>query len=267
MPLITSPHDTLPPIGDIPLLLTEPDRAIEHAPSGIQVGLVRLGAWFIRRVPRLPDGFEGLGAYLIRIPYDLDVEPGQPPPHRLEIGFTFAAGGVSVHDALPRRAGGRAAGGDYVLNGQLTFSRRGDDVADRLVPDISLPEGSPGGQAFGTGTSTIRWRLPGTAKARLNGGGHVCWIVLLVPAGMTEIRVLAAASFTLPGDERGLREVAVPDAFTVPLPEERPAVAHRAPAGRRVFVSYVHESPAHKADVKTLSGLLWDEGGVTVILD
>jgi hypothetical protein len=269
MPLNSRPDGTLPPIGDIPLLLVAPERVIELAPSGISVGLITLGAWLISRVPRLPDSFGGHSAYLIRIPYDLDLEPGGTSPRRLEISFTFATDGVSVHDALPQRATGRAEQSTYVLNGQLTFSRQDDIVIDRLMSDISLPEGSPGSQLLGTGTSTIRCRLSGTARTPLRAGPHVCWIVLLVPSDLPEVRVIAAASFTLPDShERDLREMTLPDAFTVALPgDHRPAVAHRAATGKRVFVSYVHESATHKADVKTLSDLLRAEGDVTVILD
>jgi hypothetical protein len=274
MPPTMSSDTPLAPIGDIPLLLADPDRAVSLAPSGVPAGLIRLGAWHITRVPRLPDSFDGYHAYLIRIPYDLDVDPDGAPPRRFEVGFTFATDGVSVHDAVPRRVSDRPGNGGYVLDGQATFAPEDATVADRLLPDIVRPVGSPGGQLSGVGTAAIRWRLSGSARDPLGAGSHVGWIVLLVPAGVTEVRVLATASFALPdnrgdnrGDDRGLREVALPDAFTVALPAEQTAVAHRAGSGTRVFISYVHESTAHKAAVKTLSDLLRDEGDVTVILD
>jgi hypothetical protein len=269
IPLVTNSDSRLPSLGDIPLMLVDPDRAIEHAPSGVPVGLIALGAWHVSRVPRVPDSFGGHDAYLIRIPYDLDVEPGKPVPHRFEISFTFATDGASVHDALPQRADGHAGAGGYLLNGQLAFARQDGSAADQLVSDILLPEGAAGGQVLGRGSATIRWRHTGTAKAPLGPGSHVCWIVLLVPRGRTQIRVLAKASFMLPDAHRGgLRETALADAFTIALPGERPVLAHRASAdGKQVFVSYVHESDTHKADVKTLCDLLRAEGGVTVLLD
>jgi hypothetical protein len=263
-----SPQNALPSIGDIPLLLTEPDRVVEHAPSGVPVGLVTLGAWLISRVPQLPDSFDGYGAYLIRIPYDLDIQPGMPSPREFEISFTFATDGVSVHDALPHGANRHAGDSSYALSGQLTFARQDGALSGSLMPDVVLPEGSARGQLFGTGTSTVRWRHNGTVKAPLLVGLNVCWIVLLVPSGLTEVRVIAAASFALPdGGERGLREVAAPDAFIIALPGEQPAIAQRGTSGKQVFVSYVHESAAHKADVKALAELLRTEGNLTVILD
>lgn len=267
-PLTPSSDSTLPPLGSIPLLLVEPDRAIEQAPSGVSVGMITLGAWHISRVPRVPDSFNGYGAYLIRIPYDLDLEPGKPAPRRFEISFTFATDGASVHDALPQRAGARAGAG-YMLNGQLTFAPEEGTAVDRVMSDISLPEDSPGGQLLGRGTATIRWRQAGTVKTPLRPDAHVCWIVLLVRPALTQLRVLAKASFTLPDEGRGgLREVALADAFTIALPGERPGLAHRASAGgKQVFVSYVHESAGHKADVKALCDLLRTEGGATVLLD
>jgi hypothetical protein len=250
-------------------MLVVPDRAIEHAPSGIPVGLITLGAWYISRVPSVPDSFGGHDAYLIRIPYDLDVEPGKPTPRRFEIGFTFATDGVSVHDALPQHADGHTGAGSYLLNSQLVFARQHGVLTGHEMSDILLPEDTPGGQMLGRGSANTRWRHVGTRKTPLRPGSHVCWIVLLVPRATTQVRVLAEAAFTLPGPRPdGLREVALADAFTIALPGERPVLAHRASAsGKQVFVSYVHESADHKADVKTLCDLLRTEGCVTVLLD
>jgi hypothetical protein len=266
---ITSADSTIPPLGDIPLMLVEPDRAIEHAPSGVPVGSITLGAWHITRVPRVPESFAGHDAFLVRIPYDLDVEPGKPAPRRFEISFTFTTGGATVHDALPQRSDRHAGAGGYLLNSQLTFARQDSAVADRVMSDISLPQDASGGQVLGRGRATIRWRHTGTARVPLRPGSRVCWIVLLIPQGLTEIGVLAEASFTHPdGRQGGMREVALADAFTIALPGEQPVFAHRASAGgRQVFVSYVHESAGHKADVRTLCDLLRTEGGVTVLLD
>jgi hypothetical protein len=268
--LTTSSDNTLPPLGSIPLLLVEPDRAIEHAPSGVSVGMITLGAWHISRISRVPDSFDGYGAYLIRIPYDIDIDlgPGKPMPRQFEVGFTFATDGASVHDALPQRADARAGAG-YLLNRQLTFAPQEGGAADHVMSDISLSEDCPGGQLLGRGTATVRWRHAGTAKTPLRPGAHVCWIVLLAPPGLTQIRVLAKASFTLP-DKRwgGLREVALADAFIIALPGEQPGLSRRASnGGKQVFVSYVHESAGHKADVKALCDLLRAEGGATVLFD
>lgn len=270
--LTNSSDSALPALGDLPLLLVEPDRAIELGPAGVAIGLLTLGAWHISRVPRMPDSFGGHAAYLIRIPYDLDLQPGRPAPRRFEISFTFATGGASVHDALPQRAGGRVAVGSYLLNGQLAFARQDGTPADRVISDIVLPEDTVGGQVFGLGSATVRWRR-GTAKTAPRSGSHLCWIVVLVPRDKDELLVLAEASFTLPdGSQDGLREMALADAFTIALPkdalpEDPPVLAHRASAGgKQVFVSYVHESAEHKADVKTMCRLLHTEG-VTVLLD
>ena len=67
--------DPAPILADIPLLLIRPVRHIASQPSGIPAGLITLRAWEVNRVSRLPPDLAGFEAYLIRMSYDLDVEP------------------------------------------------------------------------------------------------------------------------------------------------------------------------------------------------
>jgi TIR domain len=257
----------LPPLGDIPLLLVDPERAIDYAPSGIPVGLVTLHAWRVSPLPRVPDDLQGYSAYLIEIAYDLDTEPDAPRPNWFELGFTFAAAQTTVYDALPRRTGPDRER-MYALNGQLAFVRQDQPAADLVVPDIRLPEITSKVVAFGCRGPQVRWRHTSAARTVAQPGPFTGWIVLLAPQDQRDVRVFATARFSVPtGQAGGQREADRPDAFTVALPRRQTATAHRAAVrGPRVFVSYAHDSAPHKADVIALSRLL-ESADVNVTVD
>jgi hypothetical protein len=260
--------NALPRLGDIPLLLAEPERGIDRTPSGVPIGLITLQAWQVDSVPRVPASFSGYAAYLIRVTYDLDIEPDAPMPRWFEVGFAFACTGTTVHDALPQHVDLRDEARTYVLNGQLTFTRQDQRVADPVMSDIQLPAVAPEILVFGRGSPKVRWRHIGTADAPIRSGSRTGWVVLLVPSGQRQILVRATARFALPAEQtEGLREMDRPDAFTIDLPERQPVTAHRATTdGPRVFVSYAHDSDEHKKAVKALCDLLKD-AGVTVVVD
>lgn len=258
-----------PILADIPLLLSRPVRQIARQPSGVPAGLITLRAWEVDPVPRLPPGLTGFSAYLVRIGYDLEVEPGVARPQWFEIGFTFATEGMIVHDALPGQVDRADKARSYALNGKLAFARQDGPVADAVVSDIQLPMVEPEILVFGRGSSRVSWRHTGTPDSPVRPGSRTGWIVLLVPVDQRQALVYATARFALPVGEAGkLRERDWPDAFTIELPgrEPLPALKARASGGPRVFITYTHDSADHKKDVRVLCGLLTD-AGIRVTLD
>jgi hypothetical protein len=241
---------------------------VDLTPSGIQVGLITLQAWQITPVPQLPADFLPNAAFLIRINYDLDIAPDTATPRWFEVAFTFAVPGATVHDALPQRTNRHAPACGYLLNSQLAFARQDQSAATALLSDIEQPPAGHDIQVFGRGSPTARWRHLEAADAPIGSGSYTGWIVLLVPADQRQLRVSAAAQFSLPTPRSdGLRGIAYPDALIMDLPELRAAFAHRENSGgRQVFVSYTHDSPAHKATVNAFCKLLRD-GGVNVLVD
>ena len=216
----------LPPFGNIPLLLAEPERGTEYSPSGTRVGLITLQAWQVSPVLRVPDSFGQQSAYLIRIPYDLDLEPDAPMPLQFEIGFTFLGAKTSVHAALPQPANLDDKVRTYVLNAQLTFTPQDHPVTEFLLGDIELPPTAAKVELYGLGSSMVRWRHHGSPEAPVSPGSHIGWIVLLTPPGRRRVRVCATARFKVPAERSAmLRETDRPDAFTVKLPERQPIKA------------------------------------------
>jgi hypothetical protein len=250
----------LPPLGDIPLLLAEPERETEYAPSGTRLGFITLQAWQVSPVPRVPDGFGEQRAYLVRIPYDLSLEPDAPRPLQFEIGFSFLGPKISVHAALPQRVNQHDEERIYALNGQLTFTPQDHPVTEPLMGDIELVPAASKVEFYGLGGATVRWRHTGSAKAPVGTGAHVGWVVLLAPPARRRVQVCATARFKVPPRRSAApREVDRPDAFTVTLPKREPVFVHRRTAGGpRVFVSYAHDSVQHKAAVSALCRLLED---------
>jgi hypothetical protein len=258
----------LPPFGNIPLLLAEPERGTEYSPAGTRVGLITLQAWQVSPVLRVPDSFGQQSAYLIRIPYDLDLEPDAPMPLQFEIGFTFLGAKTSVHAALPQPANLDDKVRTYVLNAQLTFTPQDHPVTEFLLGDIELPPTAAKVELYGLGSSMVRWRHHGSPEAPVSPGSHIGWIVLLTPPGRRRVRVCATARFKVPAERSAmLRETDRPDAFTVKLPERQPIIVHRRTAGGpRVFVSYAHDSEQHKEAVNNLCRLL-ESAGIDITWD
>jgi hypothetical protein len=234
---------------------------------GARVGCITLGAWLVSPIQRLPESLVGYDGYLIKLAYDFDVEPDAAVPSWFEVTFAFVTEGAVVHDALPRSVsdGGQRT---YLLNGQLEFVAQDLPVADCLVPDLRLPDLPATVQVFGVSSATLRWRHRGTAKGPVRPGSTTGWIVLLVPSGLRQVLVHAGGRFAAPvnGDD-GPVPVDWPEVFTVALPEGHPKSVHRSvTGGRRVFISYTHDSEHHKQAVRRLCELL-EGAGIDVLLD
>ncbi|GLZ41985.1 hypothetical protein Acsp05_56090 [Actinokineospora sp. NBRC 105648] len=259
-------------LGTIPLHLTEAAKSFEAAPSGIPLGLIELGGWRVRQLDPVPTDLAGHAAYLVRAHYNFAIEPEVPAPAWAEIKFEFPIPGVTVLDAIPRAITRPIPATTYDLNAHLDF-----------IPGtgaIPLPALEPRIDCTGIGTDSIQWTHTGGVPT----GAHTACFVLLTPPDMVEVPVVASGSYHVSIDPAlKMRPTGRKDAFVLPLPTvPKPAIAEpTAPetlqdngskavptngSDTRVFVSYAHESPEHKAAVATLCDLLRTEG-ITVHYD
>lgn len=290
---IPSGYDEETAFSEIPLFLAEDSRAYEFAPNKITVGAVKLGGWQIHALPETPD-FPGNG-YLIKINYDLLLAPGAPAPSWFEVFFEFTVRDVSVLDAVPRSVEQSEPSRAYALTPYLNFVpwSGAETPAGSGVP-IGLPVLTPIITAAGIGGPVISWRHEAKPGAELRAGSHSGWLVLLTATRYEAVPVVASCRYQLPGArELRLSEGNRPDSFTIALPRAQEAPASRgsrpadsdrprsssqaayssqysSPAPRaghpRVFVSYTHDTPAHKKDVVRLCELLSDHG-IAIQLD
>jgi len=257
-------------LGRIPLYLVDSAKSVEMAPGRIALGVIKLRGWQVHRLAPVPADLAGRAAYLVRVSYEFDVAPDVQPPAWAEVGFEFPDPEVVVYDAVPTRVIKQAGSASYELTEQLNFVRR-DGRGRRAWPasspaaNIALPALVPRIDPFGLSSSLIRWRHTGEVPP----GTHVGWLVLLVPGHWEEVPVVAAGNYHVETDPGlRLRPVGQQDAFTVRLPTAGTAEAGAfgavpAPdfcAGTRVFVSYAHESAAHKAAVTELCKFLSSRG-------
>ncbi len=229
-------------LGCIPLYLVDSAKSVEMAPGRITLGVIRLRGWQVHRLAPAPPDLVGRAVYLVRVSYEFDIAPDVQPPAWAEVGFEFPDPEVVVYDAVPTRVVKQAGAASYELTEQLNFVRRdggGSRAWSASSPpaNIALPALVPRIDSFGLNGSLIKWRHTGEVPP----GTHVGWVVLLV-----------------------LRPAGQQDAFTVRLPMAGPvSMAVPAPdfcAGTRVFVSYAHESAAHKAEVTELCEFLSSRG-------
>jgi hypothetical protein len=259
-------------LGRVPLYLVDAAKSVEMAPSRIALGVIKLRGWRVHRLAPIPADLAGHAAYLVRVNYEFDVAPDVQAPLWAEVGFEFPAPDVVVYDAMPHRVVDRAGAASYELTGQLNFVRR-TGGRDRWWPagspaaNIAMPAVVPRIDSFGLSGSLIRWRH----TAEVPAGTHTGWFVLLVPAQWDEVPVVAAGNYYVETDPKlRLRPAGRQDAFVVHLPAAEPGDAS-APmslstdskprnGGARVFVSYAHDSAAHKAVVSELCELLSARG-------
>jgi hypothetical protein len=256
---------TEPPLGSIPLFLADANKSVEPAPSGIAIGLIKLGVWQVHRLSPSPPGFAENSAYLVRVNYDFDIAPDVPAPAWAEVGFEFPPPDVTVIDATPRGVTRPSDSTSYELTEQLHFVRRNGAAHSWWPPSspattIAMPAVQPQIDCFGLGGAQIRWRHSKIVPA----GSQTGYFVLTVPPNFDQMSVVASGKYHVDTDPKlRLRPAGRHDAFDVALPAPRqpeqttldaPPSSHTGEP--RVFVSYVQESPAHKAAVIKLCQLL-----------
>lgn len=249
-------------------LIDEGGRRIDTAPADIGIGALRLRNWQVHPISTPQDMFDNMDGYLVKINYELRLEPGSPMMTWFEIGFGFGdeeSDPVMVLDALPHTTPAPQGATSYVLNQYLNLVPHGDGS----LTHAHLPATTSTVDVFGIGGQEARWRHSSDSRNGVRPGSHVAWVVLMVPAGITEQRVEVSARYDLrtggdvdylptqrPSVFR-LRLVDLPIDCTVFEPSlsteaARTVVEHRP----RVFISYAHEDPEHKAQAHHFGDLL-----------
>jgi hypothetical protein len=268
---------------DVGLVLTSSPRRLDAQPRQVTVGAIRMQGWQVHPVRPRPDGFAGQDSYLIKMNYDLMLEPGVAAPPWFEIALALACPGsdgpVAVLDAVPRVVLERQEPTAYVVTEYLN-----------LVPSVGqggngahgtqLPAMSPFIDAFGIGGDEIRWRHTSGVRP----GSYSALMVLVTPEGCDEVTVSVSARFDLgPEDSLGLLPSSLPASFRLaltgapsveltgapgiaPVPQTgfRPPASGHVP---RVFVSYTHDDDEHKENVRAFSEFLAADCGLDVHLD
>ncbi|MFE3188026.1 SEFIR domain-containing protein [Nocardia sp. NPDC059240] len=231
-----------------------------------------------------PETFRSQDAYLIKMNYDLMLEPGVPGPAWFEIGIELSAaddGRVAVVDAIPGYVLEPQEPAAYALDRFLTF-----------VPgtDVRLPATRPTVDLFGVGGTEVRWRHMASTAAGVRAGSYTAWASLVVPTGCAELEVAIDARFDLvigSSDARLHEPAAEPVKVVVKLADtvssgQEPVQANgsggsvpprvRGVAGRpsrapRVFVSYTHDDHDHTDAVLRFSEFLARQCGLDVHMD
>ncbi|MEU5344338.1 MULTISPECIES: toll/interleukin-1 receptor domain-containing protein [unclassified Streptomyces] len=261
----TSDRDS---IGDVPLYLTPSTKSVETAPNRIAIGVIQLRAWQIHRLAPSPPEVAGQAAYLVRTNYEFSLDADAPELAWAEVQFAFVGEAVVV-DAVPRSVTDHAAPGMYTLTPQLHFAQGNGDShgwpTGSPATAIAMPAIIPRVDCFGLGGDLVKWRHTG----KVLPGSHTGCFVLVVPAEWEEMQVIASGRHHMELDpDLRLRPATRDDAFRVRLPPSPTDQTDTSPltdtAGRprgtkaRVFISYAHESDAHKAAVRQLYELLRD---------
>gem|GEM_PF-2895043 len=207
---------------------------------------------------------------LLKINYDLSFDAS---PTWADVGFEFVGQGVGVNDALPLSVTRYQDIRSYELTSSLGSAPKDGRWSglwphDVVASHITLPAIAPRVECFGIGGEDVWWRYASTATDAIAPGTRSTWLALLVPDGCRQLQVVAHAGYDLGArNPDGLRPYTRKDAFLVELPADPDAepvpaqtLFSRPGAKPRVFVSYAHESPAHKQSVAELCALLHDHG-------
>ncbi|GAA1035648.1 hypothetical protein GCM10009566_00030 [Streptomyces murinus] len=254
-------------------LVEEGGRRMESTPNGIGIGALRLRKWQIDHIESPEDVFDGYDTYLIRINYDLELEVDSPRVTWFELAVDFrsenGAGEATVIDALPRFGTFSETPKSYVLNRYLNFVPFEDGVSAHAL----LPASSERVDTFGIGGQRLRWRHVSLDGTGVREGSYSAWVVLHVPTGQVDQRVMFSARYDLIVDpEVEYRPTQVPAEFTLKLiaSSDRPETAtHLSSAAFElqddeyhpsVFICYAHDTPLHKTRARQFGNLLVKNG-------
>lgn len=269
------------PLPEVALLLADGGgRWLDSTPGDFALGSIGLHGWQVHPVRPVPAGFAGQQAYLVKINYDLRLEPDAPGPSWFEVGLAFSCGGgaVSVADAVPRTVLDPQRPASYRVDSFLTLAT----AAEGDSGTVHLPAVRPLVDVFGVGGAEVRWRHSAGRGGNVRPGSYTYWLVLLAPADCVEVAVEVSARFDLPPDDAlGYLPATEGAAFPLRLAEALPAVAAAAPdpapassaAGAaappapRVFVSYAHDDDSHVEAVRLFSEFLARDCGLDVHMD
>jgi hypothetical protein len=272
------------------VLIDDGDRLLDSAPADVGIGIVRLSGWQVHQIES-PASFDGQDSYLIKLNYELALEPEVPPPPWFEVGFELSdlrtKEPVAVLDALPRAVFEPSGPAAYGVSGYLSFT----PLPRAVSAAVDLPALRPFIDVFGVGGHEVRWRYmaPGISSGirGVRPGSYVSWIILVVPAGCAELDVQLTVRYDLdPDDALGCLPGSRPGGFRLALaqraeglPDFRPAApaaedeashpgtldASGQPA--RVFISYAHDDDRHVESVRAFAEFLAAGCGLDVHLD
>ena len=60
------------------MLADDGDKQFDSAPSQVALGVIQPGGWQVTAIAPEPDGFPGQDAFLVKVNYELALEPGVP---------------------------------------------------------------------------------------------------------------------------------------------------------------------------------------------
>ncbi len=251
-------------------------RQLRRDPSRIAFGALRMHSWQIFPIEPRSEHFASHDGYLLKINYDLALEPEVPGPAWFEIAFASPASAAgeeyTVVDAIPGCTLEPSPPNSYALDQFLAF-----------VPGdgIQLPATRPIIDLFGVGGPEVRWRHTASNGTGVRAGSYTCWATLVVPADSPELTIEVSARFDLaldsaeahfytPADDPTAVVLALRDSAPYTGAADRSvgsdtiAAAARVP---RVFVSYTHDNSEHTQAVLRLSTFLAEDCGLDVHMD
>jgi hypothetical protein len=253
-------------------LVSDARRGVEHAARQVDLGKVRLGTWQVHPVRPMPADFAGLDIFLIKVNYELLLEPDVPEPAWIEVGFRFDAGDgreVAVLDAVPYSTAEARDRESFVLDTTMSLVHA-DGGAGMAV---QLPPVRPTVEVFGLGSPEPRWRHRAGDGSRVGAGSRVAWLVLAVGAGTESVAVVAKARYDLPPtDTFGDLPASRPRPFRLQLVTAAPVTEPVSTAGSagdrvkprraapRVFISYARDTPDHAEEVRRFADFLVRNG-------
>ncbi|MFD9716107.1 toll/interleukin-1 receptor domain-containing protein [Streptomyces sp. NPDC059076] len=248
-------------------LIDEGSRKIDTAPDGVRIGAVSLGMWQEDVINAPLDMSDDLDTYLIRINYELELEPGLPPLRWFEVGVDFAAGTPElafVIDALPHGASAPKVPTSYALNRYLALVPT--DLDSSAV--AHLPGMTDVVNVFGIGRGAVRWQHSSPAGG-VSEGARSAWAVLAVPKGRVKQTVEFSVRYAVQSDKAvDYRPTQQSVSFTLTLSAPTPSRAAAeppTPAGPAerppgsppyVFISYAHDDERRKANALRFGELL-----------
>lgn len=273
------------PTGDIeidieidPFANSLPVRGVDHTTERIRVGIVRLRRWQVHPIEAVPPGFDGKSAYLVKVNYQLELQPDLVPLRWFEFVLALVEtepGQATILDALPRTAGAPTSDTAHVVSRHLDLV----PTSDTATVDAFQPAVATAVVVRGIGGPEIRWRHTALAPAGIRSDSYVAWLMLLVDDDRTEQLFELAVRYDLDADPhftpfqhptrfpltlRATRGMTDSPAFGEPAAAVAAttdaSAARRVEDRPRVFISYAHDDAAHILAGRTLGRALLDAG-------
>ncbi|MDQ3576520.1 MAG: toll/interleukin-1 receptor domain-containing protein [Actinomycetota bacterium] len=256
-------------------LVDDSGKRLESEPENIGIGVLQLRRWPIHRVGLERDLFKGSSAVLVKVNYELELEPDFPAMSWFEVGFHFEDDiATTVLDALPHGSNSPQPARSHALNRYAQFvpAEAGDNTP------VYLPAVEERVDLHGIGGSSVRWRHSTRDPSGVRAGSRSAWLLLLASEGRVRQRCQLVVRYDLSLDEdTPYRPTQQPTTFDITLDDVAPgtaiepsSIAHvRAVTitdNPSVFICYAHESPKFKAEAKKLANVLMN-GGLEVHMD